>query len=112
MHELSIAESIVNTVLQEIERKTLPPVQKIVVRVGALSGVVPEALQFGFEAITADTQLAQTKLEIEFVPVQGTCRDCEQTFAVEEFFFACPRCQSGHLDITRGEELDIAYLEV
>jgi hydrogenase nickel incorporation protein HypA/HybF len=112
MHELSIADAIVHTVLQEIERQHLPPVQKVVVRVGALSGVVPDALQFGFEAITAGTPLAQTILEIEPVPIQGRCNECEHTFPVEEFLFACPVCQSGNIQVTRGEELDIAYLEV
>jgi hydrogenase nickel incorporation protein HypA/HybF len=112
MHELSIATSIVETVLQEIARKRLPPVQTIAVRIGALSAVDPEALRFGFDSIISGTPLAKTKLEIEFVPVQGKCRACRQEFAVEDFVFACPHCQSGHIEVTRGEELDIAYLEV
>jgi hydrogenase nickel incorporation protein HypA/HybF len=112
MHELSIATSIVETVLQEIARKHLPPVQTIAVRIGALSSVDPEALRFGFESIIPDTLLAKTKLEIEFVPVQGKCRACGQEFVVEDFIFACPHCQSGQIEVTRGEELDIAYLEV
>jgi hydrogenase nickel incorporation protein HypA/HybF len=112
MHELSIATSIVETVLQEIQRQNLPPVQTIAVRIGALSAVDPEALRFGFESIIPDTPLAETKLEIEFVPVQGNCRACGQDFKVEDFVFACPLCDSGQIEVTRGEELDIAYLEV
>jgi hydrogenase nickel incorporation protein HypA/HybF len=112
MHELSIATSIVETVLQEIARKRLPAVQTIAVRVGALSSVDPEALRFGFESIIVDTPLAKTKLEIEFVPVQGKCRACNSEFAVQDFVFICPRCDSGQIDMTRGDELDIAYLEV
>lgn len=112
MHELSIANSIVETVLQEVTRKHLPPVQAIALRIGALSSVDPEALRFGFDSIIPDTPLAKAKLEIEFVPVQGKCRTCSQEFAVEDFIFACPHCQSGQIEVTRGEELDIAYLEV
>lgn len=112
MHELSIATSIVDTVLREIQRKSLPPVQTIAVRIGALSSVDPEALRFGFDAIIVDTPLAKTKLEIEFVPVQGKCRACNHEFAVQDFVFACPHCDSGQIDMTRGDELDIAYLEV
>ncbi len=112
MHELSIAASIVDAVTQEIQRKNLSPVQTIAVRVGALSCVDPEALRFSFEVIAADTPLADTKLEIEFVPVQGKCRACGHDFAVENFVFACPLCGSGQIDMTRGDELDIAYLEV
>lgn len=112
MHELSIATSIVDTVLQEIRRKRLPPVQTIAVRIGALSSVDPEALRFGFDVIIVDTPLAKTKLEIEFVPVQGKCRACNFEFAVQDFVFACPQCNSGQIETTRGDELDIAYLEV
>jgi hydrogenase nickel incorporation protein HypA/HybF len=112
MHELSIASSIVETVLQEIERKKLPHVQTIAMRIGALSGVDPEALQFGFDSIISGTPLGNTKLEIEQVPVQGKCRNCNNEFAIQDFSFACPTCQSGQIDVTRGDELDITYLEV
>ncbi|MFQ5769938.1 MAG: hydrogenase maturation nickel metallochaperone HypA [bacterium] len=112
MHELAIANTIVTTVLHEIERQDLPPVKAVVVRVGALSGVVPEALQFNFEAITIDTPLAHTKLEIEKIPVQGKCRKCSREFTVKNYLFVCPSCQSGQIQVTQGEELDIAYLEV
>jgi len=112
MHELAIADSIVQTVLQEIERKNLPAVETIVVRVGALSGVVPDALQFGFDAIKIDTPLSNTQLKIEAVPVNGKCRDCDREFEVEQYVFLCPWCQSRRIEVIRGEELDIAYLEV
>lgn len=112
MHELSIATSIVETVLHEIDRKHLAPVQSIGVRIGALSNVDPEALRFGFEAAIVDTPLVDTKLEIEFVAVQGKCRACNHEFAVQDFVFSCAHCGSGQIETTRGEELDIAYLEV
>ena len=112
MHELSIAASIVETVSQEIKWQNLQRVQTIVLRIGALSGVDPEALRFGFEAITTDTPFAKTRLDIEYVPVQGKCRACGRRFTVEDFIFACPICQSVEIEITAGEELDIAYLEI
>lgn len=112
MHELAIADSIVTTVLREIETRSLPPVNKIVVRVGALSGVVPEALQFNFEVITRETPLAHSKLEIEEVAVQGKCHSCDYEFAVENYSFICPQCKSGKIEVTHGMDLDIAYLEV
>jgi hydrogenase nickel incorporation protein HypA/HybF len=112
MHELSIANAIVDAVLHEIQQRNLPAVQTIGIRIGALSGVVPEALQFGFEAITSDTPLASTKLKIEPVPVHGKCHGCDHDFTVDDFVFACPICSSGKIEVTGGEELDIAYLEV
>ena len=112
MHELALATSIIDSVLHEVQRQNLPPVQTIALRIGPLSNVDPEALRFGFESIVSDTPLARAKLEIEFVPVRGKCRACQHEFAVPDFVFACPQCNSGQIETTRGDELDIAYLEV
>ncbi len=112
MHELSIAQSILDTVLQEMESRQLPRISKIVVHVGVLSGVVPEALQFGFDALKKQTPLEGTVLSIEMIPVRGHCTDCGADFQVENFAFSCPQCQSGQIQMTRGDELNIAYLEV
>lgn len=112
MHELSIATSIVSTVLQEVRRRNLPRVQNIGVRIGVLSNVDPEALQFSFESIISGSPLAHTQLEIEHVPVQGTCRVCGYRFTIQNFAFVCPHCDSGQIDTKNGEELEIAYLKV
>ena len=112
MHELSIAQSIFKTVLGEMEKNQVKSVEKIGLRIGKLSGILPDALEFSFDAIKSDTALAQTTLEMEIVPIQGKCHDCEETFTVEDFIFACPHCSSGHIEIERGQELEIAYLEV
>lgn len=112
MHELAIANSIVNTVLDEAERRKLGTVTAIGLRIGALSDVVPEALEFGFSAITAGTILEGTKLEIESVPVGGICSKCKAVFEVKGFVFTCPGCGSSEITIQQGQELDIAYIEV
>lgn len=112
MHELTIANSIVAHVKKEVERQDLPPVKAIIVRVGVLSDVVPEALEFNFDVIKADTPFSQTKLVIETVPLKGKCQKCDHEFSVENYAFFCPICNSGQITVTQGEELDIAYLEV
>ncbi|RMF58452.1 MAG: hydrogenase maturation nickel metallochaperone HypA [Calditrichaeota bacterium] len=112
MHELALADSIVSTVRREVERQNLPPVKTIVVRIGALSAVVPDALLFNYEVLTRDTPLERAKLVIEEVPVRARCRACRREFSVDGLVFACPECDSGQIDVIAGEELDIAYIEV
>ena len=112
MHELAIAESIVSSVLEETERQRLGSVKEIGLRIGRLTDVVPEALEFAFEAITVDSPLQHTVLRIERVPVSGKCLSCRRTFEVIDFVFSCPHCKSGDIEVTGGKELDIAYLEV
>ncbi len=111
MHELAIAESIIKTVLDEAEKRNLGRIKKIAVRVGALTDIVPDALQFGFEAASADTGLAATQLEIKTIPVTGKCKGCGNEFNIEEHIFMCPVCESFDIEMTSGDELDIEYIE-
>ncbi len=111
MHELSIASSIVKTVLQEVENRNLKTVTLISLRIGALTDIVPDSLQFGFEVIKKDTLLAKTKLQIETLSVKGCCNNCKNSFEVVEFIFICPNCSSGDIDMNQGNELEIAYIE-
>ncbi len=110
MHELSIATEIISIAEREMIDHHLGSLEEIGVVLGALSGVDPEALAFSFEAATKDTALANTRLHIERVAVEAHCRACNRDAEVEQFIFICPHCGSRDLDITRGQELDIAYV--
>ena len=112
MHELSIAQSILDTVLAEKQARELDEIQSVSVRVGALSGVLPDSLQFCFESIRLETELAECELQIESVPITVDCRDCGTCSAVENFLFICPACDSVHVNVESGYELEIAYIEV
>lgn len=112
MHELSIAQNILDTVQKEMTRRHLPAVVEVGVEVGALSGVLPDALQFGFEALVAGTPLAGCRLALTPVPAEARCRTCGHTFAVADFFFRCPTCGAGEVEVTHGYELNITHLEV
>ncbi|KAA3615660.1 MAG: hydrogenase maturation nickel metallochaperone HypA [Calditrichaeota bacterium] len=112
MHELSIANSILNIVLDEIKEKKLPEVKAIGLKIGALSGILADSLEFGFDALKLDTPLQKAKLEIEEVPICGKCENCSESFEVKDLIFTCPSCQSPSIKMEKGQELDIAYLEI
>lgn len=112
VHELAIASSIVNTILDEAKKRNLKSVTIIGLRIGALTDIVPEALEFGFSAIASGTPLEGARLEIENVPIMGKCSACELVFEVKGFVFICPQCDSSDASVEQGEELDIAYIEV
>ena len=112
MHELSIANSILEAVQAEAQRRPGVRVSKVGVRIGELSGVVPEALSFGFEVLVRGTEWQPLKLEIETVPRRQRCPHCAHTFAVLNYEVACPQCGAPETDCVGGDELDLAYLEV
>lgn len=111
MHELSIANSIINIVLKQVSNNQ-PPVKKIGLKIGALSGIMPDALQFGFDALKKETALNNAELDIEEVAVIGQCNSCKATFNVHNYSFNCPECQSSSVTMQEGDELDIAWLEL
>ncbi|MFH2035227.1 MAG: hydrogenase maturation nickel metallochaperone HypA [Candidatus Zixiibacteriota bacterium] len=110
MHELGIALEIINLVEKGATQKKITLVDEIGLKIGALSGIDPEALRFAIEASTIDTPLAGVKVTIEHIPVRGACRVCRKAIEIEEFVFICPHCGSVDLDINQGEELDIVYI--
>ena len=84
---------------------------KLRLRIGTLSGVVPEALHFAFDVAREGTPAAAAALEIESVPAVCWCAGCQAEFACTDLFTECPRCHDFSGDLRRGRELDIAAVE-
>lgn len=112
MHELRIAQNIIESVLAEMSRRGLRSVRGVGLRIGELTDIVPESLEFGFDVLISSTALAGAQLEIERVPIRGQCRDCGSEFTVEDMQFLCPACGANRVKLLQGQELDICYLEV
>jgi len=112
MHELGIAQNILEIVRQSVLKEQIEAVRGIKVRVGQLSGVVPDSLDFCFNVIVNDTELRRASLAIEQVPTTSECRNCMHRFQVEEFDFVCPACRSTNLELISGKELEIIEIEL
>ena len=108
MHELSITQSLVEAVL---ERTGARPVMVVKLRIGPLSGVLPDAVRFCFELVSADTPLAGAALTIDQPQGLARCRACGNDFVLEDIFLLCP-CGSADVEITDGCQLRIKFLEV
>jgi len=112
MHELGIATSILEHVQAEAQRHPGRRISKVGVKIGELSGVDRDALQFGFEVLVKDTEWEPLVLEMEYVPRMQRCSKCACEFRMEDFDPHCPRCGEFSTQCISGEELDIAYMEV
>jgi len=112
MHELSIASAILDAVRKEMEGRPGMRVRKVGLRIGAVSGVVPDSLSFGFEGLVRGTDLEPVVLEIESLPRRQRCPDCNLTFDVQDDSVACPRCARADTMFAGGDEMDLAYLEL
>jgi hydrogenase nickel incorporation protein HypA/HybF len=112
VHEIGIASSILECAAAEMRRHPGARLQSVGVRIGALSNVDKDALDFAFEALTRDTDLANLKLEIEWRPWRQKCFSCSAEYDVQNMDVTCPKCASNNSICIGGTELDIAYLEL
>lgn len=112
MHELSIAMGIVEAATEEAQRRGVQ-VSAVHLRLGALSGVVKDALLFSYEVACQDTPIAGSKLLVEDVPIVIFCEKCngEKTLSSLQSF-ACPECGTPTMNIIHGKELEVFALEV
>lgn len=81
-------------------------------RVGTLSGAVPEALRFAFDVVCQNTMAEGARLEIEPVTAACWCATCGKEFECEDYLNECPACHNPSGDLRRGRELEIASVEL
>ena len=109
MHELSIMRNIVR-ICEESAAGF--PIKKVTVEVGELSGIIPSALEFCFEASVKGTLLENAKMIINVISPQVRCKDCETMFNAKAYYDSCPECKSSNIEVLLGEELKVKELEV
>jgi hydrogenase nickel incorporation protein HypA/HybF len=112
VHELSIALSIVDGALEEAERRSVV-VKAVHLRVGPLSGVDKEALQFAYPLACEGTLLQGTELIIQETAAGIHCAACNAERPLNSIVdVRCPVCGDTNCKIVRGSELEITALEV
>ena len=112
MHELGIAQNILDIVRQSVPDGRAADVRWIRVRVGQLSGIVPDSLEFCVGAILSGSDMPRAGLKMEIIPTVSRCRECGHRFSVEDFAFACPSCEGSDLEPVSGSELEIVDVEL
>ena len=111
MHEMSIAQSVLDIILQESQNHKVKRVRSVAVKVGELSAVETESLRFCFDFLSKGTLAEGASLEIERVQVTCRCQECGSNFTVEGLVFACPSCQSPTVKMLTGRELSVESFE-
>jgi hydrogenase nickel incorporation protein HypA/HybF len=113
VHELSIAQSLIEAACEAAAREGNLSVARLRLRIGLLSGVVSEALLFSFELAAEGTLCAGAVFDIESVPVSVFCDRCrEPKTLAESFHFICPTCGAPTAAVLTGRELELVSLEL
>jgi hydrogenase nickel incorporation protein HypA/HybF len=112
MHELGIANSILDAARVEAGFRPGMKLTKIVIRVGDLAGLDPDSLSFCIEALVKETDLESVVLEVERRAQRHRCPRCGEEFVVLNYDPACPLCGETMTTFISGDELELAYLEM
>lgn len=113
MHEVSIALNLLDIITAQCRKEGYSRIDAVRIKIGRASGIMPDALAFAFGAIKGESIAETALLEIQEVPLTGSCRDCSAVFTTEaEYILECPSCKSASFSITAGRELDIIDMEV
>lgn len=112
MHELSVAQSILDIVRQSVPTDELADVRIVRLKLGTFSGVVADSLEFCFSAISTETPLANAHLEFEHVPFAVKCHQCQRTFENDVGFVVCPECGGTETTVLSGRELQVTEIEL
>ena len=112
MHELSIAQSIVQLSEQQAREHHSSQIEEVELETGCLAGVELQTLEFAMESAVKGTLLEKAKIIRRYVDGEGQCCDCETVFPIGNLFSPCPNCGSYLINITNGRELRIKSIVI
>ncbi len=113
MHELSIAMSIVEMAQEEAAKHDRAQITAVHLKLGALSGIVKDALISAYEMAREDTPLQTARLVIEEIPIMVFCPTCQARRPVSSVqLFCCAECGTPTPEIVQGRELEVVALEI
>lgn len=112
MHELSIASDILTIIRQNVPQEELSNVENINVKIGDMSGVVAESLEFCFQTIIPETELSNAKLIIKKIPFAVKCNLCGSLTTNEFGIRVCSKCNSTDTTVISGLEMQVTEVEL
>lgn len=112
MHELAITQSLFKIIMEQAQKAGANRVTKINLKIGRLTGYVPEAVEMNFNLLASGTIAEGAGLMIEWVPVKVFCRECQKESEQQGLGSGCAHCGSLNVQIAGGREMYIESMEV
>lgn len=111
MHEFTITKTILSIVLQKASEVKARQITKVDLRVGRLTGYVPECIRLQFDILSRNTVAAGASLSFNRPLVKLHCRKCHLDYTSDSFDLTCPECRALDTDILSGSELYVESME-
>jgi hydrogenase nickel incorporation protein HypA/HybF len=112
MHEMSLCQGVIDLIDDQRRSNSFDRVRRVILEIGALGHVDPDALRFAFDVCSHDTVAAGALLEILEIPAKGWCMDCSVSITIAERGAGCPGCGGHTVIMQQGDEMRLKELEV
>ena len=112
MHELSVCQALMSQVEEIARREGASSVATIRLRIGPLSGVVPDLLKQAFTIARAGTLAESAELITELQPIRIRCLECDAESEAQPNRLLCGACGGFRTQVTSGDELLLASVEL
>ena len=112
MHEVGLMQDALAIAFGRAAEEGAHRIHRLTMRIGPLSGVVPEALEFAFDVLAQGTMAEGAVFEVEHVPILCYCSPCRHEFEAKDLFCECPQCRYPSAEVRQGRELELAALEI
>lgn len=112
MHEMSLAEGVLQLVEDAARREGARRVARVVLEIGRLSSVEPEAMKFCFAAVTRGSIAEEAVLDFIDVPGTGCCLACGAVAPLAASGDPCPECGSYRVQASGGTEMRVKEIEI
>lgn len=119
MHELSMAQGIINAVLETAEANNATEVNEISIEVGRLAMINPEQLEFMLGVLIENTIMEDAKVNFEEIPAEIDCHECKfhgEAILDDSDHYAplvkCPECGSLSVEILNGKDIVVKNIVI
>jgi hydrogenase nickel incorporation protein HypA/HybF len=112
VHELAVAQALVEQVDAVIRQHQANSATAIRVRIGPLAGVVPELLASAFPLAAAGSRMAGAELEFTLAPIRVRCHTCGAETEAAMNRLSCGDCGDWHTQLLSGDELLLESVEL
>lgn len=112
MHELPVTQSILEIALRHAKDAGASKILGLNLKIGQLSSIVDESVQFYWDIIAEDTIAEGAKLNFNRIPAELLCLNCNQRYQPGEDELACPACNSTRVKLVSGQEFLLESIDV
>lgn len=112
MHEMSIAQNIIEIIRQYVPHDAETKVRNVHLKIGETSGILIDSLAFCYRAITQNSSLQESILVIDRIPLSIQCHACHALTTSDAIVFYCQACGSNNVSMLSGMEMLVTDIEV